>query len=184
MILIYGGAFNPPTKAHYLIAEKLIEKYNPTSFYFLPVGMKYNKGELASFNDRYNMCSILANKLNCLVSDKENVDKYEGTYYTLKEFKKIDEDVRFIMGADNLSYLHNWIMAKNLVKEFKFIILERSKFDVIKYLKEHFCDYLEHFDIISFSSMVSSSKFRVKKDKALVLDDVYEYIVKNNLYEV
>ena len=26
MIIIYGGAFNPPTKAHYLIAKELIEK--------------------------------------------------------------------------------------------------------------------------------------------------------------
>ena len=24
MIIIYGGAFNPPTKAHYLISKKLI----------------------------------------------------------------------------------------------------------------------------------------------------------------
>ena len=26
MIIIYGGAFNPPTKAHYLIAKMLIDK--------------------------------------------------------------------------------------------------------------------------------------------------------------
>ena len=38
MIIIFGGAFNPPTRAHFEIAEKLIEKFNPDTFYFLPVG--------------------------------------------------------------------------------------------------------------------------------------------------
>ena len=120
MIIIYGGAFNPPTKAHYLIAKKLINDFNPDTFYFLPVGERYNKKGMARYQERYDMTHIMAKMLpNAVVSNKENEPSFRGTYYALKDFSLIDEDLYFVMGADNFDYLDTWIMAENLIKVLK-----------------------------------------------------------------
>ena len=185
MIIIYGGAFNPPTKAHYLIAQELINRFNPDTFYFLPVGEKYNKDGMASYLDRFNMINIVASKLsNCLVSTKENETKFRGTYYVLKEFSTIDNDLYFVMGADNFDYLDDWIMADKLIKEFKFIILTREGFDVDKLIKEKYYEHKDNFVIINIDLPISSTNFRDTKNNEILLDEVYEYIKINNLYEV
>jgi nicotinate-nucleotide adenylyltransferase len=185
MIIIYGGAFNPPTKAHYEIAKMLIDKFNPDTFYFLPVGEKYNKKGMETFNNRFNMTQIMANKLvKALVSTKENEPKFRGTYYMLKDFSEIDKDLYFVMGADNFDYLDNWIMAENLIAEFKFIILSRRGYDVDKLIKEKYSKYKENFTVINIDLPISSTEFRNYKDKEILIEEVYKYIVENNLYEV
>ena len=185
MIIIYGGAFNPPTRAHYLISKKLIDDFNPDTFYFLPVGEKYNKPGMASFNHRFKMAEILCSKLkNSVVSTKENEEKFRGTYYMLKEFSKIDNDLYFVMGADNFDYLDNWIMAKNLIEEFKFIVLTRKGFDVFKLIEEKYHEHKNNFTIVEIDLPISSTEFRINKDKDILLDEVYDYILENDLYEV
>ena len=185
MIIIYGGAFNPPTKAHYLIAKTLIDKFNPDTFYFLPVGEKYNKVGMASYEDRYNMISLVANSLpNAIVSRKENEEKFRGTYYMLKEFSEIDNDLYFVMGADNFDYLDNWIMADKLIEEFKFIILKRQGYDVDKLINQKYSEHKNNFIIIDIDLPISSTIFRNFKNKDILLDSVYEYIKNNHLYEV
>ena len=129
MIIIYGGAFNPPTKAHYLIAKELIEKFKPDTFYFLPVGEKYNKPGMASFKNRFNM-------------------------------------------------------AESLIAEFKFIILTRKGFDVSKLIEQKYYNHKENFHIVNVDLPISSTEFRNKKNKEILIDEVYEYIKSNNLYEV
>ena len=185
MIIIYGGAFNPPTKAHYLIAKMLIEKFNPDTFYFLPVGKKYNKSGMAEYEHRYNMLKLLTQKLpNAVVSEKENEEQFRGTYYMLKDFSILDNNLYFVMGADNFDYLDQWIMADKLIAEFKFIVLTRKGFDVYKLVEEKYYNHKENFSIIEIDYPISSSDFRKEKDQSIVLDEVYEYIKENKLYEV
>ena len=185
MIIIYGGAFNPPTKAHYLIAKKIIEQFNPDTFYFLPVGQRYNKKGMTDYENRYEMTMIMANKLkNASVSRKENEESFRGTYYALKDFSLIDPDIYFVMGADNFDYLDNWIMAKNLISEFKFIVITRVGFDVGKLIEEKYSDNRDNFTVLEIDFPISSTQFRENKDTSILLDEVYEYIKINNLYEV
>ena len=185
MIIIYGGAFNPPTKAHYLIAKKIIDKFNPDTFYFLPVGSRYNKKGMADYESRFNMTKIMADKFkSAIVSRKENEESFRGTYYALKDFSLIDNDLYFVMGADNFDYLDNWIMADNLIKEFKFIILTRKGYDVDKLIEEKYKEHKNNFTIVEFDLPISSTNFRINKEKDILLDEVYEYILENDLYEV
>ena len=185
MIIIYGGAFNPPTKAHYLIAKMLIEKFNPDTFYFLPVGEKYNKEGMVSYKDRFNMISLVSMMLpNSNVSNKENEPKFRGTYYMLKEFREIDSELYFVMGADNFDYLDTWIMASNLIKEFKFIVLSREGYDIENLINEKYYEHKENFIVIDIDLPISSTDFRTHKNKEILLDCVYDYIIENNLYEV
>lgn len=185
MIIIYGGAFNPPTKAHYEIAKKLIEEFKPDLFYFLPVGEKYNKKGMASFKERFNMTKILADKLeNASVSDKENEEHFRGTYYMLKDFSLVEKDIYFVMGADNFDYLDNWIMADKLIEEFKFIILTRKGYDVYELIDKKYSNHKENFIVVEVDYQISSTYFRDTKDNSILLDEVYQYIIENKVYEV
>ena len=184
MILVYGGTFNPPTVAHYEIIELLTKKFNPNNFYLLPVGPHYNKPGVASFYDRYMMCKLVAKKLGIKVSDLENEETYRGTYYALKHFALEDNEVYFVMGADNFDYLDQWINANNLVKEFKFIVLTREGFDVNKIKESKFKEYADHFILIEYNNYVSASLFRQTKNTNLVIPEVMNYINENKLYEV
>ena len=185
MIIIYGGAFNPPTKAHYSIAKKIIDKFNPDTFYFLPVGARYNKNGMADYESRFNMTKIMADKFkSAIVSRKENEESFRGTYYALKDFSLIDNDLYFVMGADNFDYLDKWIMADKLIEEFKFIIITRKGYDVSELIKEKYNNNKDNFTILEIDFPISSTDFRENKNKEILLDEVYEYIKTNNLYEV
>ena len=52
---------------------------------------------------------------------KNSGDKEEARNELERIQKKYNEEVAFVIGADNLNNLHNWKHAKSLLKEFKFI---------------------------------------------------------------
>lgn len=185
MKILFGGSFNPPTKAHLEVYNRLNNMFNIEEFIFLPTANVYNKPELAPITDRINMLSLVCGKIeNAFVSDFEaNMKEYKGTSYTLKHFP----GYYFLMGADNFDYIEKWMDYPNLIINNKFIIIPRddidleSKFDKDEYLNK----YRDNFIILKdFEEIdLSSSMFRKNKDMKLVPKEVYEYILKHNLYE-
>lgn len=186
MTIIYGGSFNPPTIAHYEIAKYLILKFPKAKFYFLPTTNSYNKESLNDFKYRVKMLEITSKKLGkkARVSTYEaKQKKFNGTYYSLREFK----DPYFVMGADNLETIASWINYENLIKEFRFIIIPRSKINIEEIFKnnELLSEYRNNFLILDeFKEIdLSSSLYRNTKDSSLLLEDVEKYILKNDLYK-
>ena len=182
MLVVYGGAFNPPTLAHFNIAKSLIDYFEPDLFYFLPVGDKYKKEDLVLFSHRFNMVEFLSNKLNAFVSNIENKEEVLGTYYTLSELSNVDKDIYFVIGADNLAKLSKWKNSEKLINEFKFIVLTREGYDVDLILNEQFFDFKNNFIEFDINIDISSSDYRKTKNSSILLDEVYQYIVENNLY--
>lgn len=186
MTIIYGGSFNPPTLAHFEIAKYILEKFPNCDFYFLPTNNSYNKAHLNDFHYRLKMLEIMCEKLgkNAKVSDFEGkLDKYYGTYYTLKHFP----DPYFVMGADNFLTIESWINFPNIIRDFKFIIIPRDKINienfidknpVIKQFKNNFI-ILDEFKELDLSSTV----YRKTKDNSLLLEEVAKFIKENNLYK-
>lgn len=70
MNVVYGGSFNPPTKAHIEIAKYVNKNFSVDHFIFLPVGSKYYKNNLASEEDRYNMLLLLKEEIENIVVSK------------------------------------------------------------------------------------------------------------------
>lgn len=187
MIIVYGGTFNPPTIAHEKIANKLVEIYNPNKFILLPVGDKYTwKENFTSFYHRKNMLELMFQDAIYDISDLENTTDYQGTYWALNFFKETyKNNVYFVFGADNLDELYKWINYEKLLSEYKFIILTRKGFDASKIIEEKYLKYSSNFEIVDVAYDVSASKFRDNPDEKKYLNKkVYEYIQKNNLYEV
>lgn len=189
-VVLIGGSFNPPTIAHEEMIKEII-KYNPSKILILPNGDKYDVSfvnkKLIKYVDRENMCKLMMKDMNVFyeILDLENRQAFRGSYYTLQELNH----PTFIMGSDCLESLHKWIRYEDLVKENNFVVFSRdlSVTDMIKFIleDEFLKNYLDHFDFIKLNkSEVSSSLFRKTKDKKLVNEFVYDYIVSHNLYEV
>lgn len=184
MLIIYGGSFNPPTKAHLGVVELLQTKFPTAKIVIVPVSAtNYTwKFNLASNEDRYNMLKLAFPQIE--ISDYEfKNSKYKGTYQLLLDFRKVDPEVAFVIGTDNLAQMPQWINFTNLIKDFKFIVIKRptDKVDFRAYQ-----GYENNFTVLEMNSNISATEIRnaVEKRKDWLLEPVYEYIKKNNLYEV
>lgn len=186
-VIIYGGAFNPPTIAHLEIGKFIRKKFPSKRLVYLPTNDYYNKDLLAPFENRIEMLNLLIKHLdeNVSISDYEfNNDSYKGTYYTLKHFNH----PYFVIGADSLKTLSTWINGKLLIKENRFIVFPRDGFDVNDIIEsdENLKSNKDNFIIISDNefekSDISSSEYRYNKNKNVLLEEIIEYIKEKGLY--
>lgn len=189
---ILGGSFNPPHKMHLDIALELINKQYVDNVVFVPTGSKYKyKNNLLPDKNRLEMLQILVKKNDNLdVSDYELQSEVVYTYQTLKHFKEAnkDDEIYFICGTDNLSYMDKWMNAEEILSNYKILVIKRQGEDINELL-EKFKEYRENIIVADIEQRdISSTEIREKlKNKENVLDlldkDVYEYIKENGLYE-
>lgn len=188
MHVVYGGAFNPPTKAHQKIPEILKRKLPITRFTYLPVSTVYRKNDLLDNQHRLNMLQLITKDLDGVeISDLEMQDTaFKGTYNALKRLQKDDEKTAFVIGSDHLETLHRWKDAERLLSEFYGIILNRHKKDLhTMIVKDPFLNkHQDHLLVIEDVDLpYASSAYRKSKDKRLLPKVVADYIEKHHLYE-
>lgn len=188
MVVVFGGAFNPPTIAHKEIYYHIARSVDFSHFIYLPVSNLYTKSSLIANHHRLNMLKLMIEDLDkASVSDLEMTDSdFLGTYHSLLRIQEqYNEEVAFVIGADNLKNIHNWKNATSLLSEFKFIVLSRNNIPIDSYFKndKHLEKYKDHFIILPhFNMNISSTIFRETFDPYYVPDKVYEYIMLHNLY--
>jgi len=189
MIVVFGGAFNPPTRAHYEIAKHIDATDDVDEFLFMPVGEMYPKKELASASHRTNMLTLLCKKLTkAQVSDIEvTASKPMKTFETLVELKKRypNQDIAFIMGADNLVDLPNWYRYEDLIRDFKIIVLNRDDMDVRDIIASKFTSFKQNFLVIDGAPRLNISSSAYRNDPKFecdVLQSVSAYVREHHLY--
>ena len=126
----FGGCFNPPSNVHLNLAKNLIKDGIIDKVIFVPVGDYYEKNNLASAKDRYNMLKIAC-------KDYENIEVediaiiHQDKLYAVDTFKLIYDkynaiaDIYLIMGSDNFEKMPTWKNYEELMQNYKFIVLER-----------------------------------------------------------
>jgi len=187
---IFGGCFNPPHKMHKNIAIELINNNYLDKVIYVPTGNKYNKTDLISDVDRFNMLKIMCqNNINLNVSDYEFKTTLTYTYQTLDYFKSINsnDDIYFICGADNILEIENWKNSNYLLETYKFIVINRDDKDISKVANK----YKNKIIVANIKELdVCSTEIRnnIKKNNLIylkkVLDiDILNYIILNNLYK-
>jgi nicotinate-nucleotide adenylyltransferase len=189
MIVVFGGAFNPPTIAHKAIHHHIASQLPVDLFIYLPVSNHYTKRSLESNFHRMQMLNLMTRTLdNVIVSPMEFEDpEYRGTYQSLVRIQERypTKDVAFVIGADNLFKLHKWINAESLLSEFRFIVIPRDDiaieplFEADPFLRRHQKQFIF---LPQFDSRVSSTSFRESFDPKLVDKQVFEYITLHGLY--
>lgn len=188
MIVVFGGAFNPVTNAHLHVCDFVLNKFDDAKFVFLPVSSAYTKSDLASNYHRVNMLELaIKDREKVRISMMEISDSdFRGTYQSLiRIMDKFQEEVYFVVGADNIIGMEKWINIDGILSEFKIIVLGRNNLDPHEIisnnnvLKRHESSFIifEDFDID-----ISSTNFRNTMDKNDVPKEVYEYIIENELY--
>lgn len=189
MIVVFGGAFNPPTIAHYEIAKHILDLPFVEQLLFVPVGDHYEKVELISAFHRVKMLEILIKNLpGAKISNVEvEADRALKTIETLEyiHLSNPNSELAFVMGADNLYQFKKWYHHERLISKFKLLILNRGDSDVHTFIKDHFVTTSDHFIVINdFSKMdISSSAYRADTTrKDILLPDIEIYINENELY--
>ncbi len=188
---IFGGSFNPPHKMHKKIAIELIKKHYVDKVIFVPTGSKYKyKNNLLSDKVRLEMLELMCRDNNNLeVSDYELKEHVVYTYETLNYFrnKYKDDEIYFICGTDNLSYIDKWERGIYVLSNNKFLVIKRNTFDITPLL-EKYKDYKDNIIVTEIEeNEISSTKIREmiynnKRVKDYLDDKVLDYITRNKLY--
>lgn len=192
---IIGGTFDPIHLAHVNIAREAKERLNLDKVIFIPAGsqpLKIDK-KVTRASLRFNMVEkAIEGYEGFEVSDYE-IEKQglSYTFETLEHFKKEDEELFFITGADCLLNLEKWKNVKRIFELCTLVVLTRPGYDEKSLYKEK--DYIEEkyngkIVILELEGMdISSTDIRglVKEGKnisTLVASEVFKLIKDNNLY--
>lgn len=198
-IVVFGGAFNPITKAHFDLGIKALEIIDGDKLCFIPVGDKYNKPGLEKSDHRVNMINILCDKVDNYnvevdLTEVEATRNFNtiDTLRVLKEKYGEESTIYFLLGADNLLYLNEWHSAEEILSDYKILAVKRDGYDIegIIRSKELLFKYRENIKEVNIEEELAISSTMVrelisKKDDLVdkYIDvDVKEYILKNNLY--
>lgn len=187
---IFGGSFNPIHKRHEEMAKFLLNGYLD-KIIFVPTGSNYEyKNNLICNTHRFNMVKLVTDKYDDMeVSDFEMKDNVVYTWQTLDYFRSLysDDEIYFICGSDNLSYVDKWKRGDYLLGNYKFLVIDRNTNRINEFI-EHFSKYKANILFVEMElSDLSSTYIRknvTNKDAIFEYLDknVYEYIIKHNLY--
>ncbi len=170
----FGGCFNPPTYVHINIARNLIKQGKVDKVVFIPVNDYYKKKDLVEAKHRYNMLKLITKKQENLEVDdveiKENkelfaVDAFKLIGDSFHATKCCKKDIFMIMGSDNYDKMPTWKNYSEIKDNYNYIIVARDENE------------------ISSTQIRNMIKNNDKKVIRYIPKEVYEYIMKNNLYK-
>lgn len=186
MIMVFGGSFNPPTKAHLNIITKLLLIYPDSRILLLPVGDDYFKPELIDIKDRIQMLELLISSIDRVsICELETKRLFKGTYASLNELSKKYDNLYYVIGMDNLLGIKKWIKYEELLKTYPFIIMNRKGKYNVENINHMFEGIKHQFTFIDFDEDISSTEARdfPEKRATLLTKEVLDYINENQLYK-
>lgn len=197
--LVYGGAFNPPTKAHIELADFARKEAGFDKVIFVPSKMRYieedQKKDFA-FDDetRLSMLEEIAEKREWMeVCDYElRARAQPRTYITMKYLKEQGYECCLLFGSDKLPELNGgWQYVDEICHEFGICCMERNNENCEEIIEQD--SYLR--SIRSYITVIhtpdtyqdmSSSKVRKLYMKAEeLIDEMNEMIpeeIRDNLF--
>ena len=182
----FGGCFNPPINTHVNLANNLIEANIVDKVIFVPVGDYYQKQNLVTAIHRYNMLKLpCSNYKNLEVENiaSTHTEKLfaKDTFKLLYEKYHNNTDIYLIMGSDNFEKMPKWKNYGDIIKKYKFIVLERLKHETTSNLENVL--YFKNKQIEDISSTAIRNKLKSKEDVSNWINkDVLKYIHENKLY--
>jgi len=206
-VAIYGGAFDPITNGHIQAAQFILNTSGEFDEVWLMPAYRHLYGkEMASAEHRLEMCRLAASvDKRIKVFDYEIRNQLGGeTYYFVKKLKEeesYNKEYHFslVIGLDNAVTFDKWVNYELLERLIIFVIIPRKGYEFndpnIWFLKEPHI-YLSSVEnsIMGVSSTEVREFFRKNHQqlsyneifqnqlKKKISPDVFDYILKNNLY--
>lgn len=193
-VLLYGGAFNPVTVGHIQVAEQVLEATSGEydGIHFLPCYKSISGKNMESSIHRLHMLKLAL--LDMFTPGLDICDleiKHEmvgGSIDIIKRIKTLSQGIvdydGFIIGLDQANSIHTWVDSDLLVKENKFVVVNRASYNITKdswYTREP-------HTLLQDCSSVEISSTKARKEiiefgcTKLVSQTVMDYILEHNLY--
>ena len=198
-IVVLGGSFNPPTKAHSKLLDTAIKQTDAEFGIFVPSSDNYVTRKMSKQNGNNKVYSqqTRLDMLNeiCKENEKFVVDTCEydddgrgHTYDTLCKIqeKYPDYKIMFVIGADKLTIVPKWHNSKEFFERFEFVVTRREDINIEDVIKNTpaLVNYRNIFheitvtDAISDISSTSARKAIDKKDFDALKDILHESTLK------
>jgi len=185
---IFGGTFDPIHMGHLITAQSVREIRNLEKIIFIPAFISPHKSDVktTSAEDRSNMIKLAIDGIPFF--DYSDIEIKKGgisyTIDTLKELKKIYDELEIIIGYDNIFTFHTWKEPDEILKLAKIIVLKRKSSHPPQFEDKYYHQsiFVETRGIeISATDIRERVKFEMPIN-FLVPPAVMEYIYKHKLY--
>ena len=195
-IIIFGGTFNPPTRAHLDIATEALYYLDAEKVLFVPVSDLYKKDDVEISYHRVNMLNLAIGNFRRLEIDFTEVDAVAltHTYETVEKIKSRyqDKELFLLIGADNLEDFKNWKNQRSIMENCSLLVVNRnnSSIDEIIESNEILTEFkdkvieapIEEIGISSTEVRNKIASGELEGLENLVDKEVIEYMVENKLY--
>ena len=195
-IVIFGGTFNPPIRAHLDIATEALYYLDAEKVLFVPVSDLYKKDDVEISYHRVNMLNLAIGNFRRLEIDFTEVDsvKLTYTYETVEKIKSQyqDKELFLLIGADNLEDFKNWKNQRSIMENCSLLVVNRnnSSIDEIIESNEILTEFkdkvieapIEEIEISSTEVRNRIASGELEGLENLVDKEVIDYIIENKLY--
>ena len=195
-IVIFGGTFNPPTRAHLDIATEALYYLDAEKVLFVPVSDLYKKDDVEISYHRVNMLNLAIGNFRRLEIDFTEVDAVAltHTYETVEKIKSRyqDKELFLLIGADNLEDFKNWKNQRSIMENCSLLVVNRNNSSIDEIIESNeilteFKDKIIEAPIEEIEISSTEVRNRIASNELeglenLVDKEVIDYIVENKLY--
>jgi len=193
---VFGGSFNPVHYGHLILAQEVLWQAELDQILFIPAKIPPHKKEgVLSEHHRFRMLELSLKKYSKFVlSNIEFLrEKPSYTYDTIEQLKLIYPRalLYFITGADGVFEITGWYRGEELLTRIPIIAVTRAGIadnDFLKQVERLTFQYGAKIQVVKMPEIGISSSLirdRILKNQPvahLLPEEVYNYIIENNLY--
>jgi len=204
-VAVMGGAFDPVHRDHVTVAKLCLENELCDEVWFVPSPDRWDKTLNASPEDRFAMLELVtSDEPRFILSDEEiRQGDFRGSYVFLQKLKEHfpENNFRLLVGADSYENIPHWrdplhfygteYNGHLLLRDFELIVFARNGYpepDRVAHAEKGYAPLSWLGKNEGFVGKFSSTAIRKelfcnrgKKPEGLA-PEVYDYIIKNDLY--
>jgi nicotinate-nucleotide adenylyltransferase len=186
---IFGGTFDPIHLGHLITAQSVKEIRKLDKIIFIPAFISPHKSDAvtSSAEHRLNMIKIAIEGITFFDYSNTEISRngISFTIDTLKELKKIYDELEFIIGYDNIFKFHDWKDPDEILKLTTLIVLKRKSSKPPAFEDNY---YKQAVFVQTRGIEISATDIRERVKHGLPINylvppKVMDYIYKHKLYE-
>ncbi|WP_019504621.1 nicotinate-nucleotide adenylyltransferase [Pleurocapsa sp. PCC 7319] len=184
-IALFGTSADPPTVGHQTILHWLSQHYDLVVVWASDNPFKQHQ---TSLKDRTEMLRLAIADINP-IQNKINLHPELSDRRTLVTVNKAREiwgkeaESSLVIGSDILQQITSWYRIEELLKLVKVLVVPRLGYSIRQQSLESLAQIGGKCAIATLNApKVSSSTYRLQKDRSLITPAVNNYILQNNLY--
>jgi len=192
-LCLFGGTFDPPHNAHFIIAEAIRESLDLNKIVFIPAynpPHKFDSKPVTAVEHRTAMLKLCIDDVPQFeFSDIEL--KRGGVSYTIDTIREIkqnlgikSQDLHFLIGSDSLAQFKSWRQWGDILKESRVVVARRPRFEKT----DIDADLIDQVTFLNLPRMeISSTEIRDRfysdrMTRFYVPAVISDYIKKHKLY--